>query len=123
MYALTKVGEVLKKYNFDWFFKFGGRYSFTEKFNLELMLKNVPTFSFIPAEGTFKELCQSVLYSIPREYYILYLEHLKVWLNNLTETPVEQVLAYLIISIPEYGRVEKLEVCGMGATHGKIMKI
>jgi len=123
IYSMTKLGELLKNKDFDWFFKLNGRYKFQEDFSLQPFLTPEPTVACVPAEGKFKYQCQTVFYSVPKKYYNLYIEHFLAWLEPSTSVSVEEIYMHFLISLKKFNIVDKLKISGIGATHGKLIYV
>ena len=115
LYVLLDISRVIRNKNFKYFFKFGGRYKLSDNFTINKFIIPYPTFSCIKGKGRLGILTYSNLYSIPKKYYNLYIEHINVWLSKTTDEPVEHILTMFAECIKKIKIVNKLGIEGYGA--------
>jgi mannosyltransferase OCH1-like enzyme len=123
IHVLTHLGELLKQKEFKWFCKFNGRYVFNDSFDIQKFLNPVPTTKCLPGNGRLKILSETIFYSIPKRYFNLYIAHFESWLDKETVEPVEHIFTMFLESIRNIKLVPVLNIEGVGASHGKLMKL
>lgn len=97
VYEIYVFGKILPLIEFDWVFKFGGRYHFRNDFDIGKYEKEKPVYKVVPGSFTFTgtPIIECVLYSFPysykEKYSRMYLEMLKEF-NKNKDIGVENLL-------------------------------
>ena len=119
IYPLIQIGHTLKNKNFKHFYKFGGRYKFSDDFDPQEFTKSVPCANCIKGNGRLGILAYPAFYGIPRKYYNLYYEHMRAWFGPNTREPTEHILTMFLESVKDIYMPKKMGIEGYGATDGK----
>jgi hypothetical protein len=125
MHMIRRTIDVLSSYDFEHFYKFGGRYALTKEFNLFDHKKEVPTVrlengtyaSIMTQNGLVKNcVSHTVFYTLPKEYAINYARFLSVLLFQQTSHTAEYILTLFLASLNRIHNIKMLNVSGCIAT-------
>jgi hypothetical protein len=104
-----------------WIFKFGGRYTLHDFFNITDFLKDKPVFKVINAQNTFSKnesIIECIIYSIPQSYFNSYVNIYNNILEYITDSygSIESLLYKY--AEPDMYTIEYLNVYGRDAIEG-----
>lgn len=117
LYSLVSLYDKIKGLDFTHFMKLSGRYCPNPDFELDIFLAE------LPVSGHYKGECETVFYSIPKKYIHDYIEYIRTHLNPKFFGSAEGRLTLFMRKLNSYYNVESLRITGIGATHGKVMKL
>jgi uncharacterized protein (DUF1919 family) len=128
IHMIRNTINVLSEYDFEHFYKFGGRYTLMKDFNLLDHKRDVPTakiihgpYTNIMTQNGLMERCVShtVFYTLPKEYAINYARFLSVLLKQQTNYTAEHILTLFLSSLNRMYNIKMLNVTGCIATNGE----
>jgi hypothetical protein len=121
LYEVWCMKYVLQKTMSKWIFKFGGRYTLHDFFNITDFLKDKPVFKVINAQNTFSKnesIIECIIYSIPQSYFNSYVNIYNNILEYITDSygSIESLLYKY--AEPDMYTIEYLNVYGRDAIEG-----
>lgn len=126
LHILACTLNILSKYDFEHFYKLGGRYSVTSKFNLNDFKHDIPVAKL--ADGSYAQLisqngltkmcyCHTIFYIMPRDYAIRYGRFIETLVYQKTNYTAEYILTLFLSSLNVFYEIDYLNVSGCCATN------
>lgn len=115
VYEIYVLGKVLPMLEFDWAFKFGGRYHLRNDFDIVQYKKEKPVYKIVPSHLTFTKtpIIECVIYSFPFSYKEKYVEMYRAMLEGFEREKDVGVENFLLKYVgDDYEKVDTLGVLG-----------
>jgi hypothetical protein len=126
VYVIQQMLPYFRDVPYSHFLKFGGRYWFTEDFDVQDLLVNKPSFSVVQDNFYGIPIIEPVMYAFPKSHQDIYNECLAEMLNIMESNLID--VERLLFSVLQKRNVvlndlERMNVCGYGATDGVFRSI
>jgi hypothetical protein len=116
--VLEHICGLIKTKHITHFCKFGGRYSINDSFNKTEFLCDIPVVCATPGNGRHKIVAQTVLYSVPQDYFEQYYYIMKNWTEIRTYLSAEDIFTLFLDTVPNIKVLDKIGVTGVGSMTG-----